>query len=199
MREIVYYSSTAPTSGNFGDDLMKAGRLDIALHTIIGAFFLSNSMRQDVKLHLVFAGPPDPSKHLELEPQKNKEIQLSKKDLLWIVKKLLYKFKEHQKNSPFEGYSIERKSLGDTIIELSKTKKIYILDEEGEDIRSIVLTGNEVFVLGDQEGLPKKEIKKTFKKNQENIKFISVGKPVYLASQVITIIQNEWDRQINFE
>lgn len=194
MREFIYYSSTAPTKGNFGDDLMKAGRLDIALHTILGAFFISNHQRTDVKLHLIFDGPPEPTKHLEMEPSKNDEIQLSKKDLLWVVKKLLYKYRKGEKHVVFPGYSIEKKDLTETITELSKDKIIYILDENGEDIRDLKLTGNEIFVMGDQEGLPKKEIRKI--KKLDNVKLISVGKPQYLASQVLTIVQNELDRQL---
>jgi len=193
MREFIYYSSTAPTKGNFGNDLMKAGRLDIALHTILGAFFISNHQREDVKLHLVFDGPPDPSKHLEIEPSKNDEIKLSKKDLLWVVRKLLYKYKEGKKFEVFPGYSIEKQNLSETIKQLSKTKKIYILDERGEDIRNLKLDGNEIFVLGDQEGLPKKEVRKL--KKERNIELVSIGKRQYLASQVLAIVQNEIDRQ----
>lgn len=199
MREFMYYSGCAPTRGNFGNDLMKAGRLDIALNSILGAFFISNRMREDVKLHLVFAGPPDPVKHLELEPHKSEEVTLSKKDLLWIIKKLLHKYKEGKKNTPMEGYSVEKKPFADIIGDLTKEgKTIYFLDEGGEDIRDVKLTGNEVFVIGDHEGLPRKEVRRMYRKNKEQIKYVSVGKPQYLASQVFAIVQNEMDRQFDF-
>ncbi|MBS3064660.1 MAG: tRNA (pseudouridine(54)-N(1))-methyltransferase TrmY, partial [DPANN group archaeon] len=68
MRHIVYFSQKARTTGNFGDDLMKAGRMDIACQIVIIAFFISNHMRNNVKLHLIFNGPPDAQKHLELFP-----------------------------------------------------------------------------------------------------------------------------------
>jgi tRNA pseudouridine-54 N-methylase len=69
MREFIYYSRTAPTAGHkIKEDLMKSGRLDIAIHSVIACFFLSHKMRTDVKLHLLFGGPPDPVKHLELKP-----------------------------------------------------------------------------------------------------------------------------------
>lgn len=193
MREFIYYSENAPTSGKFGNDLMKAGRMDIALNTLLGAFFISNHMRQDVKLHLIFGGQPDPVKHLELEPAKNDEITLSKKDLLWIVKKLLYKYRKGEKHYPFEGYAIEKKDIFEVTEELANEgKEIYILDEKGTDIRDLKLEGKEVFVLGDHEGIPNKERKKLIKK----YKGVSVGQPQYLASQVIILVQNELDRQI---
>ena len=57
MRHFVYFSNEAATSGNFNtDDLMKAGRMDIAVHFVINTFFLSHSLRDDVVLHLVFYG-----------------------------------------------------------------------------------------------------------------------------------------------
>jgi len=70
MREFIYYSRTVPTSGRYINekDIYNSGRLDIPIHSVIASFFLSNKIRDDVRLHLVFGGPPDPEKHLELQP-----------------------------------------------------------------------------------------------------------------------------------
>jgi len=52
MRHFIYFSKSARTSGNFDiNNLMKAGRMDIAIHSIISAFFLSHSFREDVKMN----------------------------------------------------------------------------------------------------------------------------------------------------
>ena len=52
MREFIYYSENARTSGNFDvNNLMKAGRMDIVCQIIIMSFFTSHHMREDVKLH----------------------------------------------------------------------------------------------------------------------------------------------------
>ena len=89
MREFVYYSKSAVTAGNFiKDDLMKAGRMDIVCNVIISTFFISNEMRDDVKLHLIFDGPPKPPRHLILES--NQEMPISKKNIAGLIKKLLY-------------------------------------------------------------------------------------------------------------
>ena len=90
MRHFIYFSSKAATSGNFGD-LMKAGRMDIAIHVIIASFFLSHDFRKDVKMHLVFYGMPDPPKHMEL--QVTDELEISKKDVGSLIKKILYKYR----------------------------------------------------------------------------------------------------------
>jgi tRNA pseudouridine-54 N-methylase len=97
MREFVYYSKNARTSGNFDlTDLMKAGRMDIACQITIMAFFVSHHTREDVKLHLIFDGGPDPPKHIEMFPGKNfiedekNRIDISKKDVAGLIKKILY-------------------------------------------------------------------------------------------------------------
>jgi len=189
MRTFVYFSSTARTSGNFSlDDLMKAGRMDIAMHVIINAFFLSHSLRDDVVLHLVFYGAPDPPKHIEIRV--SEETKVSKKDVANLIKKILYKYKPGKKTEAVPGCFVEKKSFLQVMEELTKQgKKIFILDKKGENIRKAKIPENSAFVLGDQNGLPKKEIKRLKKIAQT----ISIGPKVYFASQVVSILNNEID------
>jgi tRNA pseudouridine-54 N-methylase len=192
MREFIYYSSKARTSGNFNlDNLMKAGRMDIVCNVIISVFFLSHKLREKVHLHLIFCGPPTPPRHLEFIS--NKEMPISKKDVAGLIKRMLYKCKPSKQNKKvevFPGCFIEKKGFSQVVKELEeKGKEILILDRKGEDIRQLKddELENSVFVIGDQEGLPRKEIKK-FRK-------ISIGKETYFASQTMTIINNELDRR----
>ncbi len=189
MREFIYYSEKARTSGNF-KDLMKAGRMDIVCNVIIQALFLSNKIRQDVHLHLIFNGPPNPPMHLEIISDKGPPI--SKKDIAGLIKRMLYKCKEGRKTQVFPGCFIEKKSFAKLLGELEeKGKKICILDSKGESIRELKNEGLEncVFIIGDHEGLPKKEVKK-FKDK------VSIGKEIYFASQTFIIINNELDRRL---
>jgi len=203
MRTFIYFSSKARTSGNW-QDLMQAGRMDIVCHVIINAFFLSKKMRDDVILHLIFYGPPDPPKHLEMKPGKvipetgveagKEQLDISKKDISGIIKKMLYKYKHGKKTEIWTGFFIEKKNLFDLIKELREEgREIYILDKEGEDIRSLDTKKleNAVFLLGDHEGLPKKELKRL----KQECELISLGKKTYFASQIITILNNELDRR----
>jgi len=129
MRNFVYFSESARTSGNFDvNDLMKAGRMDIVMHVIINSFFLSHNLRDDVKLHLIFYGQPDPPKHIEM--QVKPETNLSKKDVANLIKKVLYKYKEGKKAEVLPGCFIEKKSFLNVIDELVKQgKKIFILSK----------------------------------------------------------------------
>ena len=185
----MYYSERARTSGNF-KDLMSAGRLDIALHTIIAVFFLSNTLREDVKLHLIFNGPPDPPKHLEFVS--NKEMPISKKDVGTLLKIMLYKYKKDRRIEVFPGCFIEKKGFIPFVKELAKeNRNVYLLDERGEDIRKLDIEENPIFILGDQDGIPKKE-KKYIK---DYVKSVNVGPVSYFSSQVVAIVNNELDRR----
>ena len=188
MREFIYYSARARTSGNFDmNNLMKAGRMDIVCNVIIQAFFISNKTREDVHLHLIFDGQPNPPIHLEFIS--SKDMPISKKDVGGLIKRMLYKCSERKKTEVFPGCFIEKKSFPGLLKELeAKNKKIIILDGKGENIREIKDKDldNAVFVIGDHEGLPKKELKRY--KNR-----ISIGNPIYFASQTFVIIHNELD------
>ena len=192
VREFIYFSSKARTSGNF-KDLMKAGRMDIVCNVIIHAFFISNAIRDDVKLHLVFYGPPTPPRHIIFN-SKIKNV-ISKKDISGLIKRMLFKYKEGKKTEIFPGCFIEKKSFFKVIEEmLREKKKIYVLDKDGEDIRSLKKEEleNSVFILGSEEGLPKKELKRLKNKTRK----ISVGNKTYFSSQTIVLVHNELDRRI---
>ncbi len=191
MRHFVYFSSNAVTSGNAlsGGDLMKAGRMDIAIHSFIQGVFLSHGIREDVIFHFVFYGMPDPPKHLEIQVKEGTPI--SKKDVGNLIKKLLYKYKEGEKKEIFPGCFIEKKSFLKVIGEFEKKGEIFILDKTGEDIRKAKIKDNCVFIVGDHEGLPKKELKRL----KEIAKKISIGPKMYFASQTIAVVNNELDRR----
>ena len=189
MRTFVYFSSSARTSGNFDiNNLMDAGRLDIAMHVIINAFFLSHSLRDDIILHLVFYGMPDPPKHIEIKV--NKDTSLSKKNVAGLIKKILYKYKAGKKIEAAPGCFIEKKSFLHVIDELvNEGNEIFILDKNGENLRETKMGKNSVFVIGDHNGLPKKELKRL----KKIVQTISIGPKIYFASQVVSILNNEMD------
>ena len=198
MRELIYYSRTAPTTGSYiKEDLQESGRIDIAIHTIIAAFFLSHKIRTDMRLHMIFAGPPDPQKHLELNPVTEgktgiDKIYISKKNVSAILKKMLYKYKEGEKREVFPGFWIEKKGFLELVNDLAKQgRNVYALDPDGEDIRIAEIKPDPIFILGDHKGLPTKELKRLKKLCNP----VSIGKKTYFASQTVAIVNNELDRR----
>jgi tRNA pseudouridine-54 N-methylase len=191
MREFVYYSANAVTAGNLiKDDLKKAGRLDIVCNFIVSVFFISNAMRDNVRLHLIFDGGPNNPRHLVMES--NPDMPISKKNVAGLIKRMLYKAKDEEElREIVPGCSIEKKSFEKLIKELDGAgKDVLILEGKGKDVRDLKLEGSEVFVIGDHEGFPS-----GFRKFLKNIDGVSVGPRVLFASQVATILHNEMDRQ----
>ena len=189
MKHFVYFSKNAATSGNFGD-LMKAGRMDIAIHSFIQGVFLSHDFRKDVKFHFVFYGMPDPPKHIEI--QVTDELEISKKDVGNLIKKILYKYRQGEKTEVFPGCFVEKKSLLKVVEELIESgSEIFLLDKKGEDIRKAEIPNNSVFIIGDQEGIPLKEMKRL----KQIATPVSVGNKTYFASQVAAVVNNELDRR----
>jgi tRNA pseudouridine-54 N-methylase len=167
---------------------MKAGRMDIEIHSFIQGVFLSHSLRKNVVFHFVFYGMPDPPKHIEINI--NEKIGLSKKDVGNLIKRMLYKFKEGKKTEVLPGCFIEKKSFFNVVNELIEGgNEIFILDKNGEDIRKTKISENCVFIIGDHDGIPKKELKRL----KGYCKTISVGKLTYFASQTIAVVNNELD------
>lgn len=202
MREFIYYSTRGRTSGNF-IDLMKAGRLDIVCHVVINSFFLSHRMREDVKLHLILNGPPDPPKHIEITakteegiPETGKkggeDFDISKKDIGGLLKRILYKYKKGRRIEAFPGCFIEKKSFMKLLDEL-KDKPIYLMDTKGIDISEADIKPDSVFIIGDEGGIPKKE--KKFILRNKNVIPVNIGPKTYFASHVVVILNNLLDRK----
>jgi len=191
MKEYIYFSRHAATSGKaLSGDLMKAGRMDIAIHVLIAAFFLSHDVRKDVKLHLIFYGMPEPPKHIEI--QITNELDISKKDVAGLIKKILYKYKEGKKTEVLPGCFVEKKSFLKVVEELiDEGKKIFILDKKGKDIREVKIPDDCVFILGDHDGLPEKELRRL----KKSCELVSIGDKMYFASQVVAVLNNELDRR----
>lgn len=190
MREFIYYSKNAVTAGNFiKDDLKAAGRMDIVCNVIISTLFISNAMREDVKLHLIFEGQPNPPRHLVIESNEN--MPISKKDIAGLIKKMLYKSPDCEGlKEILPGCSIEKKSFEKLVQEMDKEgKNVFLMDDSGKDIRNLEIKDNIVYIIGDHEGFPRDK-----QKFLKRIDKLTVGPKVLFASQVITILHNEIDR-----
>jgi tRNA (pseudouridine54-N1)-methyltransferase len=193
MREFIYFSKRAVTHGKF-TDLASAGRMDIAIHTIIHSFFISRARRENVRVHLFFNGPPDPVKHLELRSAADDGTlsPLSTKDVAKVIKKLLYKYKKGENREIMPGCYVEKKSLMPFVEELLEAdRNVYVLDLRGEDLRTVEIGADPVFILGDHEGVSFKELRRL----RKTVVPVTVGPQSYFASQVVAVVQNELDRR----
>jgi len=121
MREFLYYSKNAVTSGKLiQGNMMKAGRMDIVLNVLIQTFFISNKMRDDVKFHLVFEGAGGSPKHLIFES--NDKMPISKKDVGGLIKRLLYKSSSEMKEI-YPGCFVEDRNLEGVLNDMMRKEK----------------------------------------------------------------------------
>ena len=192
MRHIIYFSNSAVTSGKALSDgnLMKAGRMDIAIHSFIQGVFLSHGFRDDVNFHFIFYGMPDPPKHIEIRV--TPELEISKKDVGNLIKRILYKYKAGEKTEVLPGCFIEKKSFLHVIEELlDKDVECFILEKGGESLREAKIQKECAFIIGDHEGFPRKELKRL----KKSLTPISIGPKMYFASQVVAVVNNELDNR----
>ncbi|MFH7903546.1 MAG: hypothetical protein QW409_01125 [Candidatus Aenigmatarchaeota archaeon] len=174
-------------------DFYKAGRLDIAIHSIIHAFFISNALRRDVEFNLLLYGKPKPP--IRIKIVSDLETPWSKKDIGSLIRISLFKFyrKGEKPIEALKGIFVDRNDLEKTLKEYKeKNFKIYLLDVNGNYIENVELSENSAFVLGDFLGLEREHFEIAKKYSDE---IISLGNAVYFASQCITILNYFYDRK----
>jgi len=173
MREFVIYSRKGKTAPNF-KNLWGGGRLDVVYQCILMALFRSNSIRRDVIFHAILNGPPNPPLELIVNGASLRNVRLDEQMWEGIIRNVLL-------GSSHPGVSIKKISLQ----QLIKNKKdVFVLEESGENIRTINLGTKPIFVLGDQIGLPKKEENFVLRYGKK----VSLGKTRYLAAACVSII-----------
>jgi len=173
MREFIIYSRTGRTSPNFRS-LLDGGRLDVVYQCILMALFRSHGIRRDVVFHAILNGPPNPPLELIINGANLRDIRLDEQTWEKIIRKVL-----SDKTHP--GIKIKKNSLQGLI---KNKENLFVLEESGENIKTIDLGNNPIFVLGDQVGLPKKEEKFVLRYGKK----VSLGKTAYIAAACVSII-----------
>lgn len=177
MREFVLYSRLGRTDSNW-TNLHDAGRLDIAYECTVAALFLSHALRKDTIFHAVLNGPPNPPRHIRIDGQTLHDVRTDQQTWLQI-------FKETLSNKPHLGISIDRMSFEQLVkIKAEAQQPIYVLEEKGQNIHTLDIQPNPVFILGDHVGLPPKAENYALRYGQK----ISLGRTPYLAATCITIL-----------
>jgi tRNA (pseudouridine54-N1)-methyltransferase len=176
MREFLL-KSAGKTSDFSLNDLPGAGRMDIVCRCATACLWLSDELRKDSVFHAILEGPPRPPRLLTFNPLKLKRFYPDERNIAAHIRLAL------QGNHP--GITVRGIGFLDFLEEQKHEKQIILLDVNGNDIRECKFNDDVLFVLGDNRGITEKiEAEK-----------VSVGKKLYLSSQVISIIQNELDRR----
>jgi tRNA (pseudouridine54-N1)-methyltransferase len=182
-RDFILFSRIGQTDSNF-HDLHGAGRLDIVHECIVSSLFLSHGLRRDVTFHAILNGPPTPPIHIQIDGETLYDVRTDMDTWQVILKKTL-------QGKPHPGIIKDKTSFEALVKARAKTRKIYVLEEDGKDISEVELEENSLFILGDHVGLPKKA--EVFA--QRFGEKISLGRKPYLAASCITIINYTLDQQ----
>ncbi|MDR2203454.1 MAG: tRNA (pseudouridine(54)-N(1))-methyltransferase TrmY [Nitrososphaerota archaeon] len=177
-REFILFSRIGQTDSNF-NSLHDAGRLDIIHECIISSLFLSHGLRRDVIFHAILNGPPNPPIHIKIDGQTLYDVRTDMKTWQAILKKTLAG-KQHP------GITKDKTSFEALIKTKTENKncKIYILEEDGQNLTDIDFGEHPIFILGDHVGMPKKAESFALRYGEK----ISLGKTPYLAKSCITVI-----------
>jgi tRNA (pseudouridine54-N1)-methyltransferase len=188
MRQFILYAKKAVTSPEFSlDDLPgSGGRMDLVARCICNALWISHALRRDTCIHVVACGSPKPPVVISFYGDTLRGVSPDERNIAAWIKKVLAR----KRKNP--GIRIRETGFQQLIEELaSEGTFFYILHEKGTDIARVKLKEDSVFVLGDHLGLPRNEEK--FVERFEHEK-ISLGTTSYLASQCITVLHYELDK-----
>ncbi len=214
MRKFIIVSHRAKADGNFSlDDLCGgAGRMDVLLRCINAAFFISNNIRKNVEVYIVFSGSGSAPKTIRLVGSELKYLNPDERSTGALIKNALLKDIKESEIKSTPGIYVSKKNFEDVLKEciLCNTRfnvksstdtlsvaeyincQIIYLKEDGVDIRETKLSDNMSFVLGDEKDLTGDEEKILEKCN---VKTVSVGPVSLHASHCIVLVQNELDRK----
>lgn len=183
MREFILYSRLGRTDANWVS-LHDAGRMDIVHECIVASLFLSHAIRKDVVFHAMLYGSPNPPLHVEVDGALLYDVRTDQETWTRIIKKVL-SGKKHL------GITCDRISFEALLKAKACEGKIFVLEEDGEDIVHADFGEHPIFVLGDHVGLPKKAEIFALRYGKK----LSLGKKPYLAASCITILNYLLDRK----
>jgi tRNA (pseudouridine54-N1)-methyltransferase len=183
LREFILYSRLGRTDANF-TSLRDGGRLDIVQECIVASLFLSHAIRKNVTFHALLSGPPSPPLHVTVEGATLYDVRTDQDTWEKIIRKIL-----GGKTHP--GLTVDKTSFEKLLKTRSEESQIYVLEEGGQDVSTVRLGVNAVFVLGDHIGLPKTVENFALRYGEK----VSLGKHPYLAASCITIINYLLDKK----
>lgn len=194
MRRFVVVGHKAVTTPKFSlNDLPGgAGRMDIIARCVNASLFLSHDLRRDVEFYAVLLGEPSPPVTIRFSGEKVRYLSPDERSPAALIKKALEKgVPPAGEAEATPGVYVSRRAFADVIGSLGN---IVYLHEDGEDIRSASLTGDETFVLSDHQNLTPEEEEVLARRAARRI---SLGKKLYHADHCIVMANHELDRRLD--
>jgi len=197
MRTFVLRARAAPTvSQKMLAEVGNEAHSEILAHTLMNAFFLSQSHRAGVTVYLVLESTADFSRTIRFNIDAMHDIGgFNEQALLGKVAKALDASQGMGKEEmrPVEsGVAVRTVSFERLVQELAADHQLFVMDRKGTPIREQAFHSNPCFLLTDHIPMPKK----TFHTLERlGAKKITLGPTMLFASQCVVLIHHELDQR----
>ncbi|WP_256545952.1 tRNA (pseudouridine(54)-N(1))-methyltransferase TrmY [Halobellus inordinatus] len=191
MRQFLIVGHDAPTTPEFSlDDLAGgAGRLDVLCRCVNSAFFLSHSIRDDVRVHLVLGDEFT----VRFEGSDLHRLNPDERSTAALIRTAL----EHREDAighiPAEstpGVSIRRMGFEATLEDVAGDATVVELHEDGDPVADVEPPTNPLFVLSDHHDFTEREASLLADAADERVR---LGPEVLHADHAITVAHNYLD------
>lgn len=182
---VVGHSATTDPGFSLNDMPGGAGRMDILCRCVNASLQLSHGLRRDTECILVLAGGPSGPKTVRFSGETVRYLSPDERSAGALIKKALAIPAGSQFRESTPGVSVRKGGLP----ELLADYRFAVLDEGGEDIRSVQALPDS-FLLSDHENLSPEE-----EALLDGAGRFSVGPEVLHADHAIAVLQNERDRR----
>jgi tRNA (pseudouridine54-N1)-methyltransferase len=198
MRSFVLRSRKASVNADrIEDQIGTNAHVEIIAHALANAFFYSNGMREDVEVYIVLDSSADFPRTIRFASDQGLSIPgFHETAILGVISNALNAAKNISKDqiiSVAPGIEIAGFGFERLLQKLLETRSVYLLDKKGDDIRSVKLDLDGVFVLSDHLSMPQKNVKNLMRRG---LKKIGLGRRMLFASQCIVLVHHELDRML---
>ncbi len=196
MREFILRARKAPVKPEkFLDAVGTGAHVEYLAHNIINALFVSKGHRQDTILTIVLEDSADFSRALTFDGRTLGSLTgLHEKALLGVCASALRASIGLGKAGSIiseHGIAVRTISFEHLVKEKADGRRIFILDRKGQDVQSVEMPDDPVFILTDHIPMPKKTFNSLARLGVEKL---SLGTLMLHASQCITLLHGKLDR-----
>ncbi|RLM90791.1 tRNA (pseudouridine(54)-N(1))-methyltransferase TrmY [Halobellus sp. Atlit-38R] len=191
MRQFLIVGHDAPTTPEFSlDDLAGgAGRLDVLCRCVNSAFFLSHSIRDDVRVHLVLGDEFT----VRFEGSDLHRLNPDERSTAALIRTALEHREDAIGHMPAEstpGVSIRRMGFEATLEDVARDATVVELHEDGDPVADVEPPSDPLFVLSDHHDFTEREASLLADAADERVR---LGPEVLHADHAITVAHNYLD------
>ncbi len=196
MRTFVVRARAAPVdSRQLLAGVGEEAHTEILAHTLMNAFFVAQSHRQDVVVHLVLERTRDFSRTITFDSNEIGSLggfhEAALMRQIAAALDVSVGMKKESQRSVAAGITVRTLSFEKLVQELATRCELFVMDKKGSPIEKQTFSGHPCFVLTDHIPMPRKSLNSLRRLDAHEL---SLGASMLFASQCIVLIHNHLDR-----